>query len=99
MKDKTFWYSEGMLDAMKAFDRRCAYRFLYQTEKEFELSKFRLTRSEDNRKWAWIMVANTKKMAWVDNKTLKAYKADGYEKTWIEIKKYNFVRWCTSFDL
>ena len=99
MEDMQFWCSKETLDYMKRFKRKVDYRFLFTTKEDMELSKFRLTRSEDNRKWAFIMVANTKKRAWVDNKTLKAYKADGYEKTWIEIKKYKFLRWCTSFDL
>jgi hypothetical protein len=99
MSKPDFWYSEEQLEAMKKFDKRTAYRFLYMSQKQHDLSMRRYSRNRDNRKWAWIMVGKTKKMAWVDNKTLKAYKADGYEKTWMEIKKYTFVRWCTSFDL
>lgn len=55
--------------------------------------------NRDNRKWAYVTVAGTRKMVWVDNVTMKAYKSDGYNPTWIEIKKFVFDRWCTTMDL
>jgi len=61
--------------------------------------KERTDRNLDNRKWAIIQVANTRKLCHVDNVTMKAYKTDGYEKTWIEFKKFTFIRWATGFDL
>jgi hypothetical protein len=64
-----------------------------------ELYEKRKVLNEDNRKWAWIKIANTRKLCWVDNKTMQAYKADGYSPTWIEIKKFTFERWATGFDL
>lgn len=54
---------------------------------------------QDNRKWAWIILGKTRKMAAVDNKTMRAYKIDGHNLTWIEIKSFVFDRWCTGFDL
>lgn len=64
-----------------------------------ELHNQRSKAKEDNRKWAWIKVGNTRKLCWVDNKTMKAYKTDGYSPTWIEIPKFTFERWATTFDL
>lgn len=55
--------------------------------------------NEDNLKYAKIKVCNTERLAWVNNKTNKAYKMDGYAKTNIEIKKFTFIRWATGFDL
>jgi len=71
---------------------------LYMDDEKRELRKKRRKAKENNLKWAWIYVGNTKMMAWVDNKTKEAFKADGYEKTNMRWKKYGFTRWCTSFD-
>lgn len=38
-------------------------------------------------------------MVWVDTITMKGFEANGYEQTDIEIKDFEFERWCTSFDL
>ena len=65
---------------------------------DFDKHNLRQKLNEDNRKLALIQIGNTKKMSFVDNKTMKAYKADGYKKTWIEIKKFKFIRWATLFD-
>ena len=60
----------------------------------------RFERNEDNRKMAWITQGKTRKMAWVDNKTMDAYKMkEMYGKTWMKIKQFTFERWCTSFDV
>jgi hypothetical protein len=64
-----------------------------------ELRNKRKEINGDNLKWAWVRIGNTRKMCWVDNATMKAYKADGYGKTNMEIKHFTFERWCTSFDL
>ena len=69
------------------------------SEEDCNKRKQRKLLNKDNRKWAWITVCNTRKMCWVDNKTMKAYKPDGYSPTWIEIKKFVFERWCTLHDL
>ena len=66
---------------------------------KYDVWKRRQELKEDNRKWAFIRVGNTEKMAWVDNKTIIAYKADGYEKTWIKIPRFKFIRWARSMDI
>lgn len=66
---------------------------------KYDIWKKRQLLNEDNRKWAYITVGHTQKVAWVDNKTMKAYKADGYEKTWMEIKRFKFDRFLRSMDL
>jgi hypothetical protein len=53
----------------------------------------------DNKKWALITVKGEQKMCFVDNKTMKAYEADGYKKTSTEIIDFKFNRWCTGHDL
>lgn len=90
------------LTAIKRMQERIEKRifhYMIANPEQIKLANERRKANEDNRKWAYITVGGIRKMAWVDNKTMKAYKADGYEKTWIEIKKFVFERWCTSFDL
>jgi hypothetical protein len=53
----------------------------------------------DNKKWAWVIINEKRMMCWVDNVTMKAYKADGYNKTDIEIPEFKFERWCRGMDL
>jgi ribosomal protein L39E len=50
-------------------------------------------------KLAWIRVGRTRKMCFVDTKTMKAYKMDRREPTWIQIKHFTSERWCTGFDM
>ena len=92
----TTWWTEESKKIFEQIERRFAMRLFYG---DFEVTKERRKRNEDNRKWAWIIVGKTRKMVCVDNKTMKAYKTDGYKWTWMEIKKFKFERWCTSFDL
>jgi len=47
----------------------------------YDIWKSRKDKSQDNRKWAWIRIGNTDKLVFVDNKTMKAYKSDGYNST------------------
>lgn len=56
---------------------------------------------EDNLKWAYVNIDNQRVMLFVNNKTMKAYKTEGYEviKPLEEVKYTSFERWCTSFDL
>lgn len=54
----------------------------------------------DTRKFAKIKVANKEILATFDINTGKAYKLDkDYQFTWMEIKKFEFVRWATGFDV
>ncbi len=92
------WMSQGYIDSCKKLYNKME-RYLLYGYGDTPQAKERKIRNEDNRKWAWIQIGHTKKLVWVDNKTNKAYKADGYEKTWIEIKNFTFLRWATTFDL
>tara|TARA_R110000772_G_scaffold268686_3_gene397507 strand:+ start:148 stop:444 length:297 start_codon:yes stop_codon:yes gene_type:complete len=87
------WATKSALDAMKKAN--------YQSEKMALFGNINTDtgKQRNNLKWAFVKVGDTQKMCWVDNITNKAYKADGYAQTNIEIKKFTFVRWCTSFDL
>lgn len=94
------WAKQSFIDGMKKLqnkiDRKMFHLFMGNN---LEIHEKRKEQNQDNLKWAWIKISNTKKMCWVDNITMKAYKADGYGKTNIEIKKFTFERWCTGFDL
>lgn len=89
------WYDKKSIEAIRGFvtqmKKNTMYRILSGAVPK--------VKEEDNLKWAWVMIGKTKKMCWVDNKTMKAYKADRYAQTNIEIKHFTFLRWCTSFDL
>lgn len=90
------WVSQEFLDTWEKFQQKMERNFLLSDK---DISHKRYLLNEDNRKWAWILVGKTKMLCYVDNKTMKAYKADGYSKTWMEWQKFTFIRWATSFDL
>lgn len=96
--NETTWIRKDLIDEYKKFIDTSEKSFFHKMLKG-ELNKIKEETLFDRLKWAWVKVGNTKKMCWVDNKTMKAYKADGYEKTYMEIPKFTFERWCTSFDL
>jgi len=105
-KDKIFfdvdggWEKQSFRDAVKVFNEKVEKSFFLKIiNGGFDVSNKRKEQNKDNLKWAWIKVGNTRKMCWVDNVTMKAYKADGYDKTNIEIEHFTFERWCTGFDL
>ena len=52
-----------------------------------------------NKKWAWIKVNGERKMVWIDNQTMVAYEADGYDYTDTVIPEYKFERWCRPMDI
>jgi hypothetical protein len=106
VEDKIFydgnggWEKQSYRDAMKNFQEKFHNEFFHKVMNNgFEIADKRKEQNQDNLKWAWIKIGNSRKMCWVDNVTNKAYKADGYGKTNIEIKNFSFERWCTGFDL
>jgi CRISPR/Cas system-associated protein Cas5 (RAMP superfamily) len=54
---------------------------------------------EEHRKWAIIKVGKKERLVFVHRETMKAYKADNYERTWMEIKSFTFIRWARPMDL
>lgn len=96
--NETTLVRKSMIDGYKKCVDKAEKSFFYKMIKG-ELNNVKEKTLFDRLKWAWVKVGNTRKMCWVDNETMKAYKADGYEKTYIEIPKFTFERWCTSFDL
>lgn len=54
---------------------------------------------KETRKFAIIKFMGKEKVTYVDTETMKAYKSDGYKKTWIEIKPFTFLRWARFPDL
>ena len=96
------WTTEKERSAFKKFSEDMYRNFMYlsmASKEQLLLHDTRILNKEDNRKWALVKVANTRKLCWVDNKTMKAYKADNYKPTYMEIKKFTFLRWATGFDL
>jgi len=95
-----YWITDAEKKVMDNFLSKSEKLFImYLGPRERALSFRRRKLNEDNRKWAWIIVGNTRFRAWVDNKTMKAYKADGYDKTWMEWRNFKFERWCRPMDL
>lgn len=98
------WIRKSQLEERKKIQEYLQVRFekrLLLGDYSKEASDKHKLRQEnkDNLCWAWIKVKGKRKMCWVDTKTNKAYKADGYAKTSMEIKNFTFERWCTGFDL
>jgi len=96
--NETTWVKKDLLDDRKKYINKAEKSFFFKMFKG-ELNNIKEEALFDRLKWAWVKVGNTRKRCWVDNETMKAYKADGYDKTYIEIPKFTFERWCTSFDL
>lgn len=90
------WTTTKFEENLKAFSDKFEARLLHGG---LSVAAERAKRKENNLKWAWIKIGQTKKLQWVDNKTMKAYKADGYSQTNIEIPRFTFLRWATTFDL
>lgn len=93
------WIRQSEIDLYRKYEEKERNRIFHMSREDMQLSIERHKKNEDNRKWAWITIGKTRKICWVDDKTMKAYKADKYDKTYIEIKNFTFERWCTSFDL
>jgi hypothetical protein len=92
-------------DAIQSFYRKQETRlFRYMAlplEERVSIDKKKETRrrNKDVRKWAWVVQGNTKKLCFVDKQTMRAYKAEKYTPTWMEIKNPTFKRWATGHDL
>ncbi len=102
--ESTRWISKEELDNYNNFineQRKKAYYTDFGSASWYLDKRKKRKDIRDNWKLAKIMVGNTEKIAWVDTiETTKAYKCgEWYSKTWMEIKNYTFVRWCTSFDM
>lgn len=94
------WATKSHLESEARLHKAVEKKFFHLLlGNNFEVHEKRKLQNQDNRKWAIVRVGRTRKMCWVDTVTGKAYKADGYSKTHVEIKKFTFVRWCTTFDL
>lgn len=92
----TLWISpdESRILARHA-ERAERYVMFYFRPEHAEIRKQR----EDPRKWAVIEQLGKEKLVFVDRLTMKAYKADNYEATWMEIKNFKFMRWARPMDL
>lgn len=94
------WASHKMLDEMQKFNnRREAYIFLHYSPEHNTTRKER-EQIRGNYKWCYVTIGNTRKLAMINELDGKVYKvSSNMEITNIEIKKYKFNRYCTSFDL
>lgn len=95
------WVTEECLKAERALEAQLHNDYWYRVTSKDGVEKFRARArlNEDNRKLAWIIVGKTRKIAWVDNKTMDVYKADGIIKTWMLWPRCIFERWMTSMDV
>ncbi len=93
---KNYWTSDEDLQAMRKMQDKFDDYLIFGNP---DITEKRRKANEDNRKWAYIIVGNTRKLACVDNKTDQAYKVDGYNFTWEKWSSYKFDRWCSLMDL
>lgn len=98
------WINKDEMDAYNKFmqsQEKKMYHTGFGRSHDYMTKRKERKDERDNWKLAWIIVGNTRKIAWVDGlATTKAYKCgEWYSKTWMEIKHYKFERWCTSFDV
>ncbi len=99
--DSDMWMHQQEYDNIKAFEKkqkRKMYHVLFN-DKALRKSIDRGERNRDNRKYVIIKTGKNNQLACMDKVTEKAYRLDKYEMTWMEIKRFEFVRWATSFDL
>lgn len=90
--DNSIWATKHFLTNLESLDN--------EMEKQL-IDKYPMSKNENtnNLKWAFIETSKGREMCWVDNETMRAYEADGYNQTDKEIKDFTFEHWCTSFDL
>lgn len=81
---------------LKALTSLTYYSYVHQKS----VRDFRQKRNEDNRRWAWVLVGKTRKLCWVDNKTMEAYRSDqNRQPTSMKLKYTRFLRWATPWDI
>lgn len=90
------WISEEEKKIYESIERNFFMGMLFGNP---VVSKERFERNKDNRKMAYIRQGKTEFAAWVDNETMEAYRMDRYEKTWMKIKTFSFVRWMSLMDV
>ncbi len=95
------WINKADFDNFQKFkEKKQNEYYLFSKYPELlEIRRERRKNNEDNTYYAYILVGNTRKLAFVDKFTNKAFKCDGYAKTNIEIKKYKFIKWTNSMEL
>jgi len=98
------WITEQERQARKEIYNKMLndYYYLFFSPNAIENLKkhdARANKKKDNRKWALIKVGNTPMTVMVDNKTMVAYKMDGYTPTNETWDDYIFIRWARPMDL
>lgn len=92
------WMKQSFADELKRLDDK-AFRNMMYRKSEVARPR-RLQQAKDRVIFAYILVGKTRKMCWYNRETGKAYKVgNNYEKTWMEWKTFQFIRYCTGFDL
>ena len=90
------WIHEDEVRAMAAHAEKFEKYMMFHFS---PMDAIKRERREEHRKWAIIKVAGKEKLAFVHRVTKKAYKADLYKRTWMEIKVFTFIRWARPMDL
>lgn len=94
-----YWISEAEKKTMDLYLARFEFYHMFLWKPEHSVKSDLRRKNKGNRAFAFIKVGRTRKMCFVDRDTKKAYKLDGYEPTWIEIKQFRFIRWARGMDL
>lgn len=90
------WWTDEFIDHWNKFQDDMGHALLTG-----DYSKFEDDKDDTNvLKFAYISRNGIKELAWVDNKTMEAFEVgESYGKTNNKIESFEFIRWCTSFDL
>lgn len=94
------WIHKDELDALHKWERQRKKVFMiyWRNPKARELNEERAL-ARRRGVYAFIMVGSTQKMCYYDREAKKAFKLDVYSATWMEWKRFKFIRFCTSMDL
>lgn len=95
------WMTKKTYDDINSYFANLNKRFIILgTNKEaFKRHNERREKNKDTYKYAYVLIGNTKKLAFVCNETGMALKCDGYNKTNMELKRFKFIKWVSMMEL
>ena len=94
------WIDKDELDLYNKFRKRQERKWMFYMNTPGAMAKnTNRIIDRDRRVFAYILVGNSKMLCYYDKETKKAYKHANMARTWIEWKKFTFIRFCTSMDI
>ncbi|HYE68030.1 MAG TPA: hypothetical protein VEA58_05420 [Anaerovoracaceae bacterium] len=96
MNSKGQWMTREFIEQSQRISEKASKSMIFM---DWEIHKKRAESNVDNRKCAYIIIGNTRVPAFVDTITREAYKSENYKATWMNIPRFKFDRWMTTFDL